>query len=75
MNTRGLTEIVVLNIGLRAGIIDHQLYSLMVIMALVTTVMTGPLLTAIRAHHPAGAAALPRSGRARVAGSLRDQSA
>jgi Kef-type K+ transport system membrane component KefB len=47
MNSRGLTEIVVLSIGLRAGILDHRLYSLMVVMALVTTAMTGPLLTAI----------------------------
>jgi Kef-type K+ transport system membrane component KefB len=48
MNTRGLTEIVVLSIGLQAGILDHRLYSLMVIMALVTTAMTGPLLSLIR---------------------------
>ena len=61
MNTRGLTEIVVLSIGLRAGILDHQLYSLMVIMALVTTVMTGPLLTAIRADRPASPPARPRA--------------
>jgi K+:H+ antiporter len=44
MNTRGLTEIVVLSIGLQAGILDHRLYSLMAVMALVTTAMTGPLL-------------------------------
>jgi Kef-type K+ transport system membrane component KefB len=48
MNTRGLTEIVVLSIGLQAGILDHRLYSLMVIMALVTTAMTGPLLGLVR---------------------------
>jgi Kef-type K+ transport system membrane component KefB len=47
MNTRGLTEIVVLSIGLRAGILDHRLYSLMVVMALATTAMTGPLLSII----------------------------
>jgi Kef-type K+ transport system membrane component KefB len=48
MNTRGLTEIVVLSIGLQAGILDHRLYSLLVIMALATTAMTGPLLSLIR---------------------------
>jgi Kef-type K+ transport system membrane component KefB len=52
MNSRGLTEIVVLTVGLHAGILDHQLYSLMIIMALITTAMTGPLLSAIRADHP-----------------------
>ena len=44
MNSRGLTEIVVLTVGLKAGILDQRLYSLLVVMALVTTVMTGPLL-------------------------------
>lgn len=48
MNTRGLTEIVVLSIGLQAGILDHRLYSMMVIMALATTAMTGPLLGLVR---------------------------
>src|SRR5215207_8689996 len=48
MNTRGLTEIVVLSIGLQAGILDHRLYSLLVIMALATTAMTGPLRSLIR---------------------------
>ena len=48
MNTRGLTEIVVLSIGLQVGILDHRLYSLLVIMALATTAMTGPLLSLIR---------------------------
>lgn len=44
MNTRGLTELVILNVGLVIGIIDVQLYSLLVVMALVTTAMTAPLL-------------------------------
>ena len=47
MNARGLTEIVVLSVGLQAGILDHRLYSLMLVMALITTAMTGPLLSAI----------------------------
>ncbi len=45
MNTRGLMELVVLNIGLDLGIITSRLFSIMVIMALVTTLMTGPLLS------------------------------
>ena len=45
MNTRGLTELVVLATGLRLGILDQRTYSMMVVMALVTTAMTGPLLT------------------------------
>lgn len=44
MNTRGLTELVVLATGVQLGILDHRTYSMMVVMALVTTAMTGPLL-------------------------------
>ncbi len=47
MNTRGLTELVILGVGLQLHILNKPLYSLMVIMALVTTAMSGPLLTAI----------------------------
>ncbi len=44
MNTRGLTEIVILTVGLQLHILDDQLFSMMVVMALVTTMMAGPLL-------------------------------
>jgi Kef-type K+ transport system membrane component KefB len=44
MNTRGLTELVILTIGLSLGILNTELYSLMVVMAIVTTAMAGPLL-------------------------------
>jgi len=44
MNTRGLMELIVLNIGLDLGIISPTLFAMMVIMALVTTMMTAPLL-------------------------------
>lgn len=44
MNTRGLVELVILNIGLDLGILSPALFSMMVIMALVTTFMTSPLL-------------------------------
>jgi Kef-type K+ transport system membrane component KefB len=45
MNTRGLTELIILGVGLEMGLLDGRLYSLMVVMALVTTAMSGPLLT------------------------------
>ncbi|MFD5701463.1 cation:proton antiporter [Streptomyces lasiicapitis] len=45
MNTRGLTELVILGVGLQLGLLEQSLYSLMVVMALVTTAMTGPVLT------------------------------
>jgi Kef-type K+ transport system membrane component KefB len=44
MNTRGVTELVVLAIGLQLRIIDRELYSYMVVMAVVTTAMAGPVL-------------------------------
>ncbi|MEO6119239.1 MAG: cation:proton antiporter [Terriglobales bacterium] len=44
MNTRGLMELVILNIGLELGILSPSLFSMMVIMALVTTYMTVPVL-------------------------------
>jgi Kef-type K+ transport system membrane component KefB len=44
MNTRGLTELIVLTVGLELGLIDTRLYTLLVIMAIVTTAMAGPLL-------------------------------
>jgi Kef-type K+ transport system membrane component KefB len=47
MNTRGLMELVILNIGLDIKIISPALFSMMVIMALVTTFMTTPVLELI----------------------------
>lgn len=47
MNTRGLTEIVILTVGLQLGILDKSLFTLMVVMAILTTGMAGPLLTVI----------------------------
>lgn len=44
MNTRGLMELIVLNIGLDLGVISPALFTMMVIMALVTTVATTPIL-------------------------------
>jgi Kef-type K+ transport system membrane component KefB len=44
MNTRGLMELIVLNLGLDLGVISPTLFTMMVLMALVTTVITTPLL-------------------------------
>jgi Kef-type K+ transport system membrane component KefB len=48
LNTRGLMELVILNLGLDLGVLSPPLYSMMVLMAVVTTVMTMPLLAALR---------------------------
>ncbi|MEU9065954.1 cation:proton antiporter [Streptomyces sp. NPDC048306] len=47
LNTRGLTELIILGVGMELGLLDAQLYSLMILMALATTAMTGPLLSVI----------------------------
>jgi Kef-type K+ transport system membrane component KefB len=44
MNTRGLMELIALNIGYDLGILSQRIFAMLVIMALVTTIMTGPLL-------------------------------
>jgi Kef-type K+ transport system membrane component KefB len=44
MNTRGLVELIVLNIGYDLGILSPRIFAMLVLMALVTTFMTGPLL-------------------------------
>ncbi|MCU1484975.1 MAG: K+/H+-antiporter [Actinomycetia bacterium] len=51
MNCRGLTELVILNIGLDLGVIPPALFAMLVIMALVTTFMTTPILGAIYPRH------------------------
>ena len=45
MNTRGLMELIVLNLGYELHILSQRAFSMLVIMALFTTVMTGPLLS------------------------------
>lgn len=47
MNTRGLMELVVLNIGYDLGVLTPEIFAMMVIMALATTMMTGPALDLI----------------------------
>ena len=45
MNARGLMELIVMKVGLDAGLIGPALFTMLLVMAIVTTVMTGPLLT------------------------------
>jgi Kef-type K+ transport system membrane component KefB len=52
MNTRGLMQLVVLSIGYDLGVISPEIYTIMIIMALVTTIMTGPALDAINKFFP-----------------------
>jgi Kef-type K+ transport system membrane component KefB len=52
MNTRGLVELIVLNIGLDLGILTPKLFAMLVIMALVTTMMTSPILAALLRRQP-----------------------
>ena len=47
MNTRGLTELVILNVGLAAGVLDLKLFTILVLMAVFTTVITEPLLRVV----------------------------
>lgn len=47
MNTRGLMELIVLNLGYELGLLGDRLFAVLVVMALVTTAMTGPLLNLI----------------------------
>jgi Kef-type K+ transport system membrane component KefB len=55
MNTRGLTELIVLNLALEAGVISEALFAMLVIMALVTTFMAGPLLSLLDPRNEFGA--------------------
>jgi Kef-type K+ transport system membrane component KefB len=48
VNTRGLTELIALNVGLSAGLIDQRLFSVLVLMALIMTIVTAPLLSLTR---------------------------
>jgi Kef-type K+ transport system membrane component KefB len=63
MNTRGLMELIALNIGYDLGILSPRIFTMLVIMALVTTVLTGPLLTLFAARK-AVTADLPEPTRA-----------
>jgi Kef-type K+ transport system membrane component KefB len=71
LNTRGLTELIALNIGLQAGIISQRLYTVLVIMALLTTALTGPLLSLL--HFPAASRGWSASTRDPIPTSTSDE--
>ncbi len=56
MNTRGLMELIVLNIGLDLHVISPTLFAMMVLMALATTMVTAPVLRFLMPHTPSEAA-------------------
>jgi Kef-type K+ transport system membrane component KefB len=67
VNTRGLTELIALNVGLSAGIIDQRLFTILVLMALITTIATGPLISAIgRTGGERGVGSRPREAAAQA---------
>jgi Kef-type K+ transport system membrane component KefB len=45
MNARGMMELIAIKVGLDIGVIGPELFTMLMVMAIVTTVMTGPLLT------------------------------
>ena len=53
MNTRGLMELIVLNIGFDLGVLNQQIFTMLVLMALVTTFMTSPMLDLLERMKPA----------------------
>ena len=59
MNCRGLTSLIVLNIGLSLSLITSAMFTMLVVMALVTTLLTGPGLSLARRLAPASAEAEP----------------
>ncbi|MGW3659839.1 cation:proton antiporter [Streptomyces sp. NPDC005151] len=68
LNTRGLTEIVLLQAGYSAGVLTSGLYLALLVMAVVTTSMTGPLLSLIDRRQGADAPSAPRKGEQVAAG-------
>jgi Kef-type K+ transport system membrane component KefB len=56
MNTRGLTELIVLNLALSMGVISSALFTALVLMALVTTFMAGPIMRLLDPHNSLGEA-------------------
>jgi Kef-type K+ transport system membrane component KefB len=60
MNARGLMELIILNIGLQAGIITPTLFTIMVMMAVITTLMTSPIFHVIYGRFLPRPAIVPR---------------
>jgi Kef-type K+ transport system membrane component KefB len=72
MNCRGLTELVVLNIGLDLGVLSPTLFTMLVIMALVSTAMTAPIVVALerKGSPDAGSSRVPEVAASGVAAEL-----
>lgn len=62
MNSRGLMELIIINIGLQKGIIELPLFAMMVLMAIVTTVAATPLFEAVYGRHARKSGALGALG-------------
>ena len=58
MNARGLMELIILNIGLQKGVIEPGLFSIMVVMAVVTTLMASPVFEWVYGRHARAAGSL-----------------
>jgi Kef-type K+ transport system membrane component KefB len=56
MNARGLMELIVIKVGFDAGLIGPELFTMLLVMALVTTAITGPLMTLVAGRVPEPAA-------------------
>jgi Kef-type K+ transport system membrane component KefB len=68
MNTRGLMELIVLNVGLDLGVISPTLFAMLVVMALATTLTTAPALRLLAPYDeprpaPPGDVSLPLAGK------------
>jgi Kef-type K+ transport system membrane component KefB len=62
MNARGLTELIIINIGLQAGVIGPALFSILVLMAIVTTLMASPLFELVYGRRARARGDLPPLG-------------
>jgi Kef-type K+ transport system membrane component KefB len=62
MNARGLTELIIINIGLQAGIIGPALFSILVLMAILTTLMASPLFEWVYGRNARARGELPPIG-------------
>jgi len=51
MNARGLMELIIVNIGLQRGVIQQPLFSILVLMAIVTTLMASPVFEWVYGRH------------------------
>jgi Kef-type K+ transport system membrane component KefB len=60
MNARGMMELIVMKVGLDTGVIDHRMFTLLLIMAIVTTMMTTPMLLYFTRKQPAATRLTPR---------------